>query len=66
MDYIDQLPISNGFDPILVIVCLFTKMAIFLATKTTATSRNLADLYIRSVFANHGVPSDIVSDRGSK
>ena len=32
---------------------------------TTATSANLARLYVTHVFSRHGIPSDIISDRGS-
>ena len=66
MDYIEQLPSSGGFDSILVIVCRFSKMAIFLPTHTTARSRDLADDFLKHVFSKHGLPDDIVSDRGSK
>ena len=66
MDFIDQLPPSHGFDAILVVVCRLTKMALFIPTTTTITSEELARVYLRHVFSKHGVPSDIVSDRGSK
>ena len=66
MDYIDQLPRSGGFDAILVIACRFSKMALFIPTTTTATSQTLADSYIAHVFSKHGLPDDMVSDRGSK
>jgi transposase InsO family protein len=66
MDFIDQLPKSGGFDSILVVVCRFTKMSIFIPTRITATSRDLADAFLHHVFSKHGLPDDIVSDRGSK
>ncbi|KAI7967784.1 hypothetical protein MJO29_001061 [Puccinia striiformis f. sp. tritici] len=65
MDHISQLPLSNGFDTILVVVDRFSKMALFLKTHTTATSEDLANLFVESVFSKHGLPSNIVSDRGS-
>jgi len=55
---------SSGYDTILVIVCRLTKMALFIATRATDTSEDLAQLYLRHVFSKHGAPSDIVSDRG--
>ena len=64
MDHIEGLPMSSGYDMILVIVCCLTKMALFIATQATDMSEDLAKLYLCHVFSKHGVPSDIVSDRG--
>ncbi|CAD6962302.1 unnamed protein product, partial [Tilletia controversa] len=66
MDLIEALPASSGFDSILVIVERLTKMSIFIPTYTTMTSQDLAKLYLQHVFAKHGLPSTIVSDRGSE
>ena len=66
MDFIEKLPNASGYDCILVIVDRLTKMSVFLPTTVTATSRDLADLYITHVWSKHGTPNDIVSDRGSK
>ena len=65
MDFITQLPDSNGFDAILVVVDRFSKMGIFIKTHTTATAEDLANLFVEFVFSRHGLPSNIVSDRGS-
>ena len=65
MDFISQLPISNGYDSILVIVDRFSKMAIFIRSLSTATSLDLATTFIEHVFSKHGLPDDIISDRGS-
>lgn len=65
MDFISQLPTSSGFDSILVVVDRFSKMAIFLKSHTSASSEDLANLFVESVFSKHGLPSNIVSDRGS-
>lgn len=66
MDMIEQLPPSSGFDAILVVVDRLTKMALFIPTTTLVTSEELARLYLRHVFSKHGLPSSIVSDRGSE
>jgi len=65
MDHIVALPESNGSDAILVVVCRLTKQAIFIACNTTDTSATLAKHFIRHVFSKHGIPADIISDRGS-
>ncbi|MBW0556939.1 hypothetical protein O181_096654, partial [Austropuccinia psidii MF-1] len=50
------LPIPN--------VHRFSKMAVFIPTMSTITSLDLAHLFIKNIFSNHGLPSSIVSDRG--
>lgn len=64
MDFIKGLPLSGGHDMILEVVCRLTKMAQFIPTYKTATSINLAKLFLQHVFSKHGVPQDIISDRG--
>ena len=65
MDFITQLPLSNNFDSILVVVDRFSKMALFIKTTGTATSEDLANLFIEFVFSKHGLPDNIISDRGT-
>ncbi|MBW0594250.1 hypothetical protein O181_133965, partial [Austropuccinia psidii MF-1] len=55
----------NSFDSILVIVDRFSKMAVFIPTMSSITSLDLADLFIKNIFSNHGLPLSIVSDRVS-
>lgn len=66
MDFIEELPMSNGFNSILVIVDRSSKQAIFIPTHTTITSEQLAQLFVIHVFSKHGVPSHVTSDRGSE
>ncbi|MBW0577936.1 hypothetical protein O181_117651 [Austropuccinia psidii MF-1] len=65
MDFITQLPFSNNFDSILVVVDRFSKMAIFISTYGTITTLHLAQIFISHVFSKHGLPVSIVSGRGS-
>lgn len=65
LDHIVELPLSDGYDALLVVVCRLTKMALFIPCHTTDTSPDFAKLFIKHVFAKHGMPSEIVSDRGS-
>ena len=65
MDFVGELPESNGHNAILVIVDRLTKMALFIPSSTTLTSEQLASTYLEHVFSKHGLPSEIVSDRGS-
>jgi hypothetical protein len=64
MDHIEELPNSEGFNSILVIVDRLSKQAIFIPTNTTDTAAHLAQQFIKNVFAKHGLPADIISDRG--
>jgi len=66
MDFIEKLPLSSGFDTILVIVNQLTKQAIFIPVHDTITSANLACLFVLHVFSKHGIPSHVISDRGSE
>jgi hypothetical protein len=66
MDFIEQLPNSEGFTAILIVVDHFTKQALFIPTHDTITSAKLAELFIIHVFSKHGVPSHVTSDWGSE
>jgi len=66
MDFIKKLPLSSGFDTILVIVDQLTKQAIFIPAHDTITSVDLARLFVLHVFSKHGVPFHVTSNRGSE
>lgn len=67
MDLIEFLPkTANEYNSILVVVDRLTKMAVFIPTNTKMTAEDLARLFVTHVFSKHGVPDDIVSDRGSE
>ncbi|MBW0499139.1 hypothetical protein O181_038854 [Austropuccinia psidii MF-1] len=65
MDFITQLPLPNSFDSLLVIVDRFSKIVVFIPTMSSITSLDLAHLFIKHIFSKNGLPSSIVSDRGS-
>ena len=64
MDFIEQLPDSDGFTAILVIVDRASKQSIFIPTYDTITSKQLTDLFIIHAFSKHGIPNHVTSDRG--
>ncbi|WVZ70302.1 hypothetical protein U9M48_018978 [Paspalum notatum var. saurae] len=67
MDFVTGLPkTKKGHDAIWVIVDRLTKTAHFIPVKTTYGGAKLAQLYIENVVRLHGVPSRIVSDRGTQ
>lgn len=66
MDFIMELPPSKGYDAIYVCVDRFTKMAHFCPTNSNVTAEGTAELYLKNIFKGHGLPDDIVSDRGTQ
>ena len=65
MDLIVELPLSDGFDSILVCVDRFMKMAHFIPTNSNVMAEQAAQLYLRTVFRLHGLPSDIDLTEGN-
>jgi hypothetical protein len=67
MDFIVGLPESKGFTQIWVVIDRLTKMAHFVPMRTGEKSpaKDLAITFAKEVWRLHGLPSDIVSDRGS-
>ena len=65
MDFITDLPESDGFDSIFIVVDQgLTKGVILMPCNKTITAEQTADLYIRNVFKNFGLPDVMISDRG--
>lgn len=66
VDFINQLPVSDGYDAIMVVIDRRTKLAHFEPVTTKITTEELAKLFTKVVFSKHGVPKTIISDRGNK
>src|SRR5882757_5063954 len=66
MDFIKQLPLSNGFIAILVVINHLSKESIFIPTTDNTTSIDVTDAFITQAFAKHGIPLHVSSDCGSK
>jgi len=66
MDFITELPESEGCDQLWVVIDRFTKMAHFLPLrKEGKMAADLAVVFAREIWKFHGLPTDIVSDRDS-
>jgi len=65
MDFITELPLSEGCDQLWVIIDRFTKMVHFLLLRNK-TAADLAVIFGREIWKHHGLPADIVSDRDSR
>ncbi len=59
------LPKSNGYDAILVIIDRFSKEIISIACSTELTSEGWARILRDKVYARHGMPQTVISDRGT-
>ena len=65
MDFITDLPLSDGFDSIFVGVDQgLSKGVILIPCNKTVTALQTANLLIREVFKRFGLPDKIISDRG--
>ena len=67
MDFVVGLPVvAGGFDSVWVIIDRLTKSAHFLLVKTRYGASDYAELFVKEIVRLHGVPTSIVSDRGSQ
>lgn len=66
MDFIPELPSSNGFDNILVIIDKLTKYGIFIPTTTNVDAVETARLFFKHVYIPYGMPKQIISDRDTR
>lgn len=64
VDFIGPLPLSNGFDCIMVTVDRLTKERHYSACNTTMSAFDLGNIFVRDIYRLHGPPESIVSDRG--
>ena len=65
MDFITDLPKSEGDDAILIVIDRLPKMAHFLPCTKEINARQFSELFMREIFQLHGLPKDIITDRGS-
>uniref|UniRef100_H3GRD5 Chromo domain-containing protein n=1 Tax=Phytophthora ramorum TaxID=164328 RepID=H3GRD5_PHYRM len=66
IDFITHLPVSDGFDVIMVVVDKLSKRPVYIPTHTTATTEDTAKLFFNNVIRYYGIPSTIISDRDPK
>ncbi|KAL4110596.1 hypothetical protein PRIC1_002287 [Phytophthora ramorum] len=65
-DFITHLPVSDGFDAIMVVVDKLSKRPVNIPTHTMATAEDTAKLFFNNVIRYYGIPSTIISDRDPK
>ena len=64
MDFVGELPESEGFNAILVITDWFTKVQHYIPARTTWTAADLTNVYIREIWRLYGLSIHITSDCG--
>ncbi|KAL2078839.1 hypothetical protein ACEWY4_024583 [Coilia grayii] len=64
LDFITGLPASDGKTVILTVVDRFSKMAHFIPLAKLPSARETAQAVQLHIFRLHGIPTDVVSDRG--
>ena len=65
MDFITDLPISDGYDTVLVVIDRLTKMSHFIPCNKNLDARQFAILFFKEIIRLHGIPRDVITDRGS-
>ncbi len=64
MDFIEQLPTSEDFSAILVVINWLMKQAIFIPSHDTVNAPQVVQLFLTHIFSKHGVLSHVTSDQG--
>ena len=62
MDFIGELPKSQGYDSIFVLICKLTKYAFFIPCTTNLTEKKAAQMFFNKIVTHVGLPKQIISD----
>ena len=63
MNFVVNLPWSNGFNTIYVVVDRLTKHASFIPTTTGLTAEDFSRLFVQKIICRFGIPESIITDR---
>jgi len=66
MDFITDLLDSNGSTCIFIFLDRFTKMEHFIPFPKVPSATDTASAFMNNIFRFHGLPSEIISDRGTQ
>ena len=64
MDVLGPLPLSSGYKHVLVVVDRFSSSVRTAPLKDRYTARDICDALIKHVYSRHGIPREIITDRG--
>jgi len=65
MDIITELPKSEGYDTILLVINRLTKMSHFIPGAKDLEARQFANLFMKEIVRLHGLSHDVITDRGT-
>ena len=65
MDFITDLPKSDRYDTILIIIDRLTKMSHFISFKKDLDAGQFTSLFMQHIVRLHEIAQDIITDRGS-
>ena len=65
MDFITDLPKAEGYDTILVVIDRLTKMSHFIPCSKDQDAWQFANLFMKEIVRLHGLPHNIITDRGT-
>jgi len=63
MDFITDLPKSEGYDTILLVIDRLTKMSHFIPCSNDLDARQFTNLFLKEIVRLHGLPHNIITDR---
>jgi hypothetical protein len=66
MDFIGELPKSQSYNSIFVLVCKLTKYTFFIPCNTTLTEKKAAQLFFDKIVTHVGLPKQIISDHDTR
>ena len=65
MDFITDLPKSDGYNTILVVIDWLNKMSNFIPCSKDLDARQFANLFMKEIVRLHGLPHDIITHWGT-
>ena len=65
IDVITDLAISDGYDTILVVIDGLTKKSHLIPCNKDLDTRQFATLFLKEIKRLHGIPRDVITDRGN-
>ena len=66
IDFVGPLPLSDGYDYLMVVIDRFSSMVHLAPTTTKSTAKDIAWIYLDKIVKHHGFPESIVSDRDTR
>jgi transposase InsO family protein len=66
IDFLGPFNVSNGYQNIMVVMDRFSSAIILVPLRNKFTTRDVANAFLKEVYATHGLPASILSDRDAR